>query len=281
MLGHKVWQVCRDRFETWVTLRSAVAGAAAGLFDPSRTLTGVSAGDLASFARALEESRPTDVINCIGVIKQRAEAHDPVVAIKVNSAWPHEMAALCAAVGARPIHISTDCVFSGRRGNYAETDPPDAEDLYGRSKALGELDEDEGLTLRTSMIGRELWGRTGLLEWFLANRGGKIRGYTRAVFSGFTTAALAAIIGDLVEHQPTLRGLHHVASAPINKCELLRRLNEAFRANVSIEPDGSVAVDRSLNAERFWAAMGQRPPDWTDMIAALASDPTPYDRYRS
>ncbi len=282
MLGHKVWQVCRERFETWVTFRTPPSGAVASLFDSSRVVSGVSAGDLVSLARALAEARPTDVINCTGIVKQRRGARDPVASIAVNAAWPHEIAALCAAAGARPIHISTDCVFSGRRGNYGEADAPDAEDLYGRSKALGELDEIEGLTLRTSMIGRELGGRSGLVEWFLGERGRTVRGYTRAVFSGFTTAALAAILADLIERHPALRGLYHVAASPIDKCTLLRQLNEAFSAGITIEPDDrSVVIDRSLNAERFWAAVGRRSPDWTTMIAALASDPTPYEKYRS
>lgn len=281
MLGHKIWQVCQDRYETWVSLRSAPSGAL-DIFDPSRIITGVEVGDAVALARALARAQPTHVINCIGIVKQRPEATDPVTSIRVNALWPHEVAALSTAAGSRVIHISTDCVFSGHRGPYTEADAPDAIDLYGRTKLLGELDAAQGLTLRTSIIGRELSGRAGLVEWFLGERGGTVRGYTRAWFSGLTTSALAETIADVIERRPELRGLYHIASSPINKCELLLRLNTAFGTDTTIQPDdATVVVDRSLNADRFWAEIGSPPPDWTRMIDALAQDPTPYEQYRS
>lgn len=281
MLGHKLWLTCRERFETWATVRSRPTGSVGSLFDDSRVIADVHATDQTSAVRAIAAARPTVVVNCIGIVKQLPAAKDPLTSVRVNALWPHELAALCAATGARVIHISTDCVFSGRKGRYVETDVPDAEDLYGRSKLLGELDEAEGLTLRTSIVGRELSGRTGLVEWFLGERGGAVRGYTRAVFSGLTTRAFATVVADVIERDDGLAGIYHVAAAPIDKHDLLCRLREAFGIAVSIQPDASLVIDRSLDAERFWQATGEARPDWDEMIEGLVSDPTPYEAYRS
>jgi dTDP-4-dehydrorhamnose reductase len=284
MLGHKVWQSLRDRFETWVTLRSPVSEyAGLNLFDPARTLEGVDASNLETLTRTFARVRPDAVVNCIGVVKQRPAAKDPIVSLTVNALLPHRLAALCRPSGARLIHISTDCVFSGKRGNYTESDSPDAEDLYGRSKLLGEPHEaaSETLTLRTSIVGRELRSTTGVVEWFLGHRGGRVPGFTKAVFSGLTTGELARTIGDLIERRRDLAGLYHVSSAPISKHDLLQRLNAAFDARVTIEPSDSLTIDRSLDSARFWQATGFERPAWDGMIAEAAADPTPYDEWRT
>src|SRR5207253_2340396 len=154
---------------------------------------------------------------------------DPVVCLSINSLFPHRLARLCHAAKARLIHVSTDCVFSGRKGNYTEADQPDAEDLYGRSKLLGEVQGPGCLTLRTSIIGRELDTRQGLVEWFLSNQGRKVKGYRRAIFSGLTTDALSELIGRIILNHPDLEGLWHVASAPINKFELISLVRDVFK----------------------------------------------------
>ena len=169
-----------------------------------------------------EQARPDAVVNCVGIIKQLKEASDPVLTITLNSLLPHRLAALCAEHGARLVHMSTDCVFSGRKGAaYTEDDLPDPEDLYGRSKLLGEVDRPGCLTIRTSIFGRDFLKQDALLEWFLSNRGGRVRGYRNAVYSGFPTQVLARIIGDLLADQPALDGLVQIASAPITKYALL------------------------------------------------------------
>ena len=180
------------------------------------------------------------------------------------------------------IHISTDCVFAGTRGNYAEDDVPDAADLYGRSKLLGEVtDTDYALTIRTSIIGRELRTANGLVEWFLANRGGSVRGFTKAIFSGVTTETLANILAAVIEDHRGLHGLYQVAGEAISKYDLLVMLNDALAARVAITPDDSVAIDRSLDATRFRSATGLVPPSWPEMIAALAAESPQYGRRRA
>jgi len=282
MLGHKLWQTFRDRFDTYATLRqSPSAYARFGIFDPARSIGHVSAGDFDSVVRAFETARPEAVVNCVGIVKQDAGAKDPLTSITVNALFPHRLAHLCRASGARLVHLSTDCVFSGRNGDYSEADASDAEDLYGRTKLLGEVDYENCLTIRTSMIGRELQGAHGLVEWFLGQRGhAAVRGFRRAVFSGFTTTALARIIGDILVERSTLRGVWHVAAEPINKFDLLSLVREVYGLDIEIEPDETFVCDRSLNASRFCEATGFTSPAWPEMIEAMRRDPTPYEDFK-
>jgi dTDP-4-dehydrorhamnose reductase len=178
------------------------------------------------------------------------------------------------------VQISTDCVFSGNKGGYTEADTPDPEDLYGRSKLLGEVAGPECLTVRTSMIGRELTRQSGLLEWILSNGNGRVRGYTNAIFSGFTTRALGEVLARIIQERPDLTGLYHVASEPISKYTLLKKIASAFALRTEIEPYAEFRCDRSLDGTRFRLAMDWQPPTWDAMIAGLVSDPTPYDKWR-
>jgi dTDP-4-dehydrorhamnose reductase len=281
MLGHKVWQRLSPRFDARVTLRSGADDyAGLGLFDAERVVPGVDASDFARLSATLRELRPDVVVNCVGIIKQLPGAHDAITSITINSLLPHQLAAACAEIGARLIHVSTDCVFSGRKGMYRESDQPDAEDLYGRSKLLGEVTGAGCLTLRTSIIGRELRATTGLVEWFLSNRGAAVDGYGEAIFSGLTTLALADLIGNVIEHHPRLSGLYQVSTEPIDKLTLLRLINDAYGANVMIRPSSAVRIDRSLDSSRFREATGWQPRPWRELVAEMAADPTPYDDWR-
>ncbi|MFL6245838.1 MAG: dTDP-4-dehydrorhamnose reductase family protein [Thermoanaerobaculia bacterium] len=281
MLGHKVLQVLGPRFDIRATFRGDVDRYVSyGLISHERAVTGVDAMQFETVERAIRDVRPDYVINCIGVVKQLAEGHDPIISITVNSLFPHRVAAVCRETGARVIHVSTDCVFSGRKGMYLESDPPDAEDLYGRSKLLGEVAGENALTLRTSIIGREVRSTTGLVEWFLSNRGGTVNGFTEAIYSGLTTQALASLIGDLIEREEPLHGLYQVSSEPINKYDLLVLLNDAFGADVMIRRSTELRIDRSLDSARFREVAGWQPATWPEMVAALAHDPTPYELWR-
>ncbi|MBW3608348.1 MAG: SDR family oxidoreductase [Actinobacteria bacterium] len=279
MLGHKLWQVLGQRMEAYATLRTSEHPAARlGLLDPARTILDVAAGSFDTVERALAFAQPQVVVNCIGIVKQVREARDPIPSISINSLFPHRLAALCRAEGVRLVHVSTDCVFSGRTGRYDESDIPDPVDLYGRSKLLGEVDGD-CLTVRTSIIGRELAGASGLLEWFLAQQG-TVRGFRRAIFSGLTTEALARILASIVSDHRDLTGIWHVASEPISKHDLLFMLKDAYRCDVEIVPDDEVVCDRSLDGRRFEQETGLRAPSWDEMVAQLAADKTPYERLR-
>lgn len=281
MLGHKVWQVARKTVPTAVTVRSGADAFVKRGFDRAEILSGVDAADFDTITKALHIARPDVVVNCIGIIKQLPTAKDPVVSISMNSLFPHRLHALCRVAGARLIHISTDCVFSGHKGMYKESDPSDAEDLYGRSKFLGEISGEGGVTLRTSIIGREISGASGLVEWFLTNRGGKVKGFTTAIFSGLTTIAMARTIVDVATNHRDLTGVYHVSVDPISKYDLLRLFNDAYDAHVEIEPSEDVTIDRSLDSGRFRDATGFRSPSWPDLVREMAADPTPYDQWRT
>jgi len=285
MLGHKVFEVLSRRFDTVATFLDPDGPwrdfpQYAGL-PASRLLGGVDALRFETVVDAFARTRPDAVINCVGIIKQLKEASDPILAISLNSLLPHRLAALCAGLGARLVHMSTDCVFSGRKGGaYTEDDLPDPDDLYGRSKLLGEVDRPDCLTIRTSIFGRDYLKQDALLEWFLSNRGGRVRGYRNAVYSGFPTQVLSRIIGDLLADHPGLGGLVQIASLPITKYDLLCKLKDAMALDIEIEPFDDPPCDRSLSAARFVRATGYRIPSWDDMVAELAADPTPYDAWR-
>lgn len=282
MLGHKVCQVFRRRFDTWATLLPGYrAPEGYQILDEDHLLDGVDAFQMDTVVRAMAEVKPDAVINCIGIIKHLRAAKDPIISLTINSLFPHQLANLCRASGARLVHISTDCVFSGRKGMYTEADVSDAEDLYGRTKFMGEVDAPGCLTVRTSIIGRELDTANGLIEWFLAQREGKVQGFRRAVFTGFTTQALARIIADLLENHPQLSGLYQVSSDPITKFDLLSLVNEIYGLGVRIEPNAQFFCDRSLDSSRFRSAANFQPPTWVEMIQEMRRDPTPYDDWRN
>ena len=234
----------------------------------SAILTGVDIENADSLIELFGRVQPDVVINCVGVVKQLAEAEDPLRAIPINSLLPHRLARLCAVRGARLIHISTDCVFAGTKGMYREEDPSDAKDLYGRSKYLGEVDCAPAVTLRTSIIGPELNSAHGLLCWFLA-QSSRVKGFRRAIFSGLPTVELARVIGEFVIPQAQVRGLYHIASAPISKYELLRLIASIYGKTIEIDPDESVVIDRSLDSSRFREITGYVAPAWPQLVRAM------------
>lgn len=230
--------------------------------------TGIDATDTDALLSVLNRLRPELVLNCIGVIKQLDVSKDPLVTLPLNSLLPHRLARCCGLLGARLVHISTDCVFSGKSGGYTEYSFPDAEDLYGRSKLLGEVDYPNAITLRTSIIGHELGRRNGLLEWFLGEQG-RIQGFTRAIFSGLTTDELTRVIANYVLPRPDLHGVWHVGAAPISKYELLRLMRDAYGLDTVIEANDQIVMDRSLDSRRFCAETGYEQPNWPDMIKCM------------
>jgi dTDP-4-dehydrorhamnose reductase len=281
MLGHKLYQVFGRSFDSWATVRAIPRAAVdSGIFDPSRLISGVDALEGDSVVGAIEKVRPDVVVNAMGVVKQSSVIDDPIATVTVNALLPHQLAAACRASGVRLVHISTDCVFSGRKGMYTEADPADADDFYGRSKLLGEVTSPGCLTVRTSLIGRELATRRGLVAWLLGNQGRTVKGYTQAIFSGFPTLIFAEILAECISRHPALSGLHHISSDPINKFDLLCLVRDAYRIAVEIEPSVDVCVDRSLDSSRFRSATGFEPLSWPQMVARMAEDRTDFEIWR-
>jgi dTDP-4-dehydrorhamnose reductase len=273
MLGHQLLKQYRGRHDVRVTLRRPLDEYATyGLFDSDNVFPNVDAVNFDHVENTVRGFQPEAVINAIGIVKQRSEAQDAILSLEINSLLPHRLSLLCADIGARLIHISTDCVFSGNKGMYTEDDLEDATDLYGRSKLLGEVSAPHAVTLRTSIIGLELSRRKSLIEWFLAQRG-SIKGFTRAIYSGFTTKEMARIIELVLLENPSLSGLWHVASSSINKYDLLSLFSGKLgRADVTIVADSSFACDRSLDGTRFERETGYAPPSWDTMLGELAAE---------
>lgn len=275
MLGHTLFERLSDRVDLDVqaTVRDATALAVRTPPEGHGSIhPGIDASRIETLEQVIAEARPAVVINAIGIVRQVPAASDAVASMEINARLPHRLAGLCAAAGARLIHIGTDCVFSGTRGAYTELDAPDPTDLYGRSKLLGEP-AGGALTLRTSIIGHELRSRHGLLEWFLAQTG-TATGFRRAVFSGLTTVELARVLADVVLPHSQLAGVHHVSSAPISKFELLQLIARRYDKRIEIVPADEPVVDRSLDSSRFRDATGYRPPTWPELIATMFEDAT-------
>ncbi len=269
MLGHQLLRHLSSRHEVRVTLHRPIGEYSGALFSAANAMGGVDVRDVDAIRRAMAECRPEAVINAAGVVKQRNDAAADASSHEINAAFPHRLAEFCRESGAYLVHFSTDCVFSGRKGGYTEADVPDPVDSYGRSKLQGEVTGPGCITLRTSMIGPELSRRSGLLEWFLAQKG-KAPGYRRAVFSGLTTPEQARVVERILGQNPTKSGLYHLSGEAINKYELLRLVARHFSLATSVEPDDALTIDRSLDSTRFRADFGYRPPSWDEMIAELA-----------
>ena len=287
MLGHKLLQSLSERFSIKGTIiKGTIRGDGLdfrGYLEVSSgsIIANVDAGDIAGVKKTIEGFAPDVVINCIGIVKQLPAAHDPLSSIAINALFPHQLAQICRKRGARLIHISTDCVFSGKKGNYKENDFADADDLYGRTKYLGEVDYENALTLRTSIIGRELSTNHGLIEWFLSQEGRTVSGYTNAIFSGLTTNALSDVIATVITDYPGMRGVWHIASEPISKYELLKLVKTIYNLDIEIQPENSVVIDRSLNGSKLRENTSIIIPSWQTMIEQMHRDPTPYGVTRS
>jgi dTDP-4-dehydrorhamnose reductase len=277
MLGHKLYQVAKE--EGHVTYGSMRQGREAflrfGIFDDKDILDHIDVRVESDVQHAIAKTKPELVVNCAGIIKSLAK--DELDTITVNSIFPHRLGRICALARSKLIQVSTDCVFSGAQGHYSEDSIPDPVDLYGRTKLLGEVTYNNHLTVRTSMIGRELGTRRNLIEWFLS-QSGEVRGFTRAIFSGLATRALSRVILDLGSRD--VGGLIHVASEPICKYELLRQVKDALGlANIFITPVPGEVTDRSLTAQRL-TQLGIKVPTMPEMVRELASENTMYERVK-
>lgn len=271
MLGHEVARTLAEDFghEVYGTVRSSAVRARLAPAVASRLLVGVDVLDHDALTSVVERIRPNTIINCIGLVKQFSEANDPLASLPINAMLPHRLARLASLAGARLVHVSTDCVFAGTKGGYVEADVSDANDLYGKSKYIGEVGGDHAITLRTSIIGHDLYGATeGLVEWFLAQEG-DIRGFTKAIFSGLTTRELALVIGRHVLPEKGLKGLYHVSVDPISKFDLLTIIRDVYGKSINIKPDAGLVIDRSLDSSRFRAATGYTPPSWRQLIVDM------------
>lgn len=284
MLGHAIFKHFSgsSSFKVFGTVRNKLSNLS-NYFDAEELeniIGGVDAENFDSFMRAFEVAKPDVVINCIGIIKHLPEAKDHFKSINVNSFLPHRLAKLCSVAAARVIHVSTDCVYDGKASDYKETDNSNAEDLYGKSKYLGEVDYPHAITIRTSIIGHELNSNISLIDWFLSQQN-SVNGYTNAIYTGFPTYEIANIIQNYIIPNPSLHGLYHVSSNPISKYDLLKLVAETYNKEIEIKPFSGFVLDRSLNSEKFRDELGFMPKSWQQLIVEMHDKFMSYSCYEN
>ena len=277
MLGHKLVQQLQKKIDVWTTLKGEAAEYEKfEIFNRNKIVENLNVLEIGEVEKSVNTIKPDVIINAVGIIKQIKSDSSTARMIQVNSVFPHQLADIAAKHNSRLINISTDCVFDGAKGDYTEKDIPNTLDLYGKSKNLGEIERQNCLTLRTSIIGRELLTKHSLVEWFLSNKGQKVKGFVNAIYTGFPTIIFAEILTDLIINKANLEGLYHISSKPISKYDLLNLVKKEFNADIEIQPFEDFYMDRSLNSDKFRNETGFTPMQWTDMIKIMADDPTGY-----
>jgi len=272
MLGHQLFKQLKSKHDVRVTLRLDLAVYKRFmLFSMENTYPDIDVRSISKLSEVINDFHPDAVVNAIGIVKQLQEANESIPSLQINALFPHRLALLCKGISARMIHLSTDCVFSGEKGNYVESDFSDADDLYGKTKFLGEVTDSHCLTLRTSMIGLELSRKKSLIEWFLAQKG-TVNGYKKVIFSGFTTLELSRVIENLILNYPDASGIYHVSSDPISKFDMLSLIKEGLKLQIEIIPDESIVCDRSLDSSKFRQEFNYNPPSWKKLVSELCED---------
>ena len=273
MLGHKLWQHFSARFpDTYTTIRqNRVLYEKSGLFKSDKVIDSVDVNEFPELTGVMKRIRPDFILNCIGVTKRRKEADTAIPAITLNALFPHKLVKWGMDNSAKVVNFSTDCVFDGEQGNYTEESPTNAKDLYGKTKAFGEIQGKNALTLRSSFIGSELQAATELLEWFLSQTG-TVKGFKNAIYSGLTTIELSRIIEKILVYYPAATGLYNISSDPISKFDLLMLIRDKMHIKVDVIPDETIRCDRSLDSTKFRNEFSYTPPTWVAMVEELSKD---------
>ena len=279
LLGHMLIRVLGETVDVYGTTRESrsISSPLARFLPQDKWIDNVDASKFDSINKVFGATNFDTVINCIGLIKQRNAQTTEHEMMLINAEFPHHLAQVANHQGARVIHISTDCVFSGDKGNYVETDTPDPVDVYGKSKLLGELNDVKNLTLRTSHIGRELTIRKSFIEWLLSQKSGHVEGYGHAIYSGLTSQELARLISEILNANKGLTGMFHVSSQPISKLEIINKLNELLNLEINVTSDSKVKINRSLNSDKFRLATNLTPHNWDQMLSDFCKDQKNYE----
>lgn len=278
MLGHMAMRVLSTNHHTYGTTRSSKKEQTklSKFMTTDRWIENVDVRNLAQIENVIEQIQPDVIINCIGLVKQKMDSHSYIESIEVNALLPHQLHRIAERQKSKLLQISTDCVFTCTPGIKYQDDVPDARDLYGVTKMLGEVNYGNALTLRTSIVGRQVYGSESLFEWLLSQRGRTIDGYRNAKYTGLTTQALCEIIDFLIRERMDLCGIWQVSSDEISKYELATKLNEQLSLNMEVRENHEFSCDRRLDSEAFRRETGIRIPSWNEMIKQFADDQYAY-----
>jgi dTDP-4-dehydrorhamnose reductase len=275
MIGHKMYQmISKVNEDTWVTLRNDLSTYIfSNIYNHEKVIDKIDLSDFNKLLHTLNEINPDIILNACGITIRRGVEKIKSNTILLNSVLPHFLNEWVSLNHKRLIHFSTDCVFSGKKGDYLDTDIKDAYDLYGSTKSLGEIvDSKYAITLRGSMIGRELENKTELFEWFMQQSNKNIKGFSEAIYSGITTIKMAEIVLILINYYPNLTGIYNISSKPISKFDLLKMCNEQFNINANIEMDNSYTSNKNLISDKIFNEIGIEKPNWIDLIRQLKDD---------
>jgi dTDP-4-dehydrorhamnose reductase len=278
LLGHKLLQKLSADFDVYGTLHKTKDHYGnLPLFSGENIIENIDVSNFDIVKDVLHAINPDVILNCVGITKRRSEIDNPLEVITLNALFPHQLAKWAKPNKIRVIHFSTDCVFNGKIGNYNEASPASAEDTYGKTKFLGEIKYEHTLTIRSSFIGQELFGRTELFEWFLAQKGKQIKGFKNTLYSGVSTTYMASVVKDIILNHPDLSGLYQLApEEPISKFDLLTIAKEAFNVDVDIIPDTDHVHHPTLDASKLRKAINLKVPAWEEMMAGMLADKALY-----
>ena len=274
MLGHMAVRVLGEKFQVFGTTRGSNSSVPMlGKFlDQDSWITGINVLNNEEVERVLDIVEPDVVINCVGLVKQKMDNSSYIESIEVNALLPHKLFLLCQKYDSKLIQISTDCVFTCDPGVKSQADHPDAADLYGRTKFMGEVDYGTALTIRTSIVGRQISGQESFFEWVLSQSGKVANGYVNALYTGLTTFALSNVISEILSNHFSLSGLWQVASEPISKYELMKKLNSELSLDIDIRKETEFQCDRRLNGSPFTKETRIDIPTWDEMIGQFSND---------
>ncbi len=275
MIGHQMWYKLNKEFpgQVYGTVRQSVQHYEQfKIFDLKYLIPNLDVTDFDKVLQVLDRVKPDVVLNCIGITLRKPEAKNLELCVEVNSLFPQRLDKWAAQHQKRLIHFSTDCVFAGSDGMYSETSIPDAQDIYGKTKFLGEVSGSHSLTLRCPIIGREIDGKTELVEWFLKQKNNKIKGYAKAIYSGITSAEMARQIILIIRKFSNLTGLYQISSEPISKYELLQLLNQISGLGVTIDKDEAYSTNKSLDSKKYRQVTGYVPPLWSAMLTEMMEE---------
>lgn len=276
MLGHQCYLKFKKHFgenNVGCTLRkSASHYSRFGLFEGPNVFSNVDASDFGKVEEVLNSFKPEAVVNCVGLTLRKPELGDFENALELNSMLPHRLALWGLNNDCRVIHFSTDCVFDGSLGGYTEMNAPSAKDVYGKTKFLGEIHYRNSLTMRLSIVGRELEGKTELIEWFLGQKGKEVSGYSEVMYSGLTTNKVADEVIRVLEMFPQLSGLYQVSSEPISKYDLLELVKDIYRTDITLIKNTNYKSNKVLRCDKYVLATSFTQPRWTDLIQQMKNE---------
>ena len=279
MLGHMAVRVLSKEHDVIGTTRSAVmeTNGLSRFLESDKWIGNIDVRKLEDLTKLVNRVKPDVILNCVGLVKQKMTSLTYIESIEINALLPHRLAQICEDSNSRLIQISTDCVFGCEPGVKSQFTEPDSKDLYGRTKLLGEVTYGSALTLRTSIVGRQLSGDESLFEWIINQRNGSVNGYQNARYTGLTTQALAEVILKIISEHHHLRGLWQVASEEISKYQLVEQLNQILDLGITLRSDTEFNCDRRLDGNPFERETGIITPSWKAMLQSFAADQVNYE----